>query len=147
MRPVSLCLVALLGVLLGACADVQPSLTSPDISAEDSTSGPSADADEAVIRAWVEAANQGDREALMAVTADQVQSEYFAPRSAEELADAVLDSERCPTVVGDIERVGDSFILDITTTDDGSCFTGFSDPGTSGQIVFEVHDGKVSRVP
>jgi hypothetical protein len=132
--------------LIGFSVLVGPgTIGGPDIS-NDSTPEQATDADEALIRAWVDAVNRGDRESLLVMTADRVATADRGDLSAEEIADYVLGSW-CPMGVGDIERVGDSFILSVTFTDnaDSSCTDGA--PGTSGQIVIEVRDGKVSRIP
>ena len=122
------------------------SIGGPDIDANDPTPGPTSAGGEAVVRAWVDAVNEDDREALIALTADRVATADRGELSPDQVAAYVL-AEWCPIAVGDVEQVGGSFILDVAFSDnaESSCTSGA--PGTSGQIVIEVHDGKVSRIP
>ena len=135
--------VALIGFTMLGGADY---LGGPDINVNDPTPEQTYDADEALVRAWVEAVNGDDRESLLAMMADRVATADREELPADEVADYVLGAW-CPMTVRDVERVGDSFIVGVTFTDnaDSSCTDGA--PGTSGQFVIEVRDGKVSRIP
>jgi len=120
----------------------------PDVGTDEPTPGASADADadEALVRAWVDAVNRGDRDSLVQMTADRVATADRGDLSPEDVASYVL-GEWCPITVNDVERVGDAFLISATFRDnaDSSCTSGA--PGTSGQFVIEVRDGKVSRIP
>jgi hypothetical protein len=106
---------------------------------------PTPDPDEAVVREWVVAVNEQDREALVALMAEHVTfGQPDVPRG--EVADYVLDTW-CPMTVNEVERVDSSFLMTVDFRDnaDGRCTDGA--PGTSGSFVLEVTDGKITRVP
>lgn len=100
---------------------------------------------EALVRAWVEAVNRGDRDALISMTAANVTLDTV-PASREDAIDYVL-RDWCPMTVDAVEGIGDSVRLDLTFRDkaEGTCVAGV--PGTSSSIVLEVRDGKVTRIP
>jgi len=134
-------IAALLGVnYLGAnvggpgVADPTPSPTS------------TADADEALVRAWVDAVNRDDRDALVAMTADRVATADRGDLTPDEVASYVLGAW-CPMTVNDVERVGDAFLVGARFRDNADSSCTDAAPGTTGTIVIEVRDGKVSRIP
>ena len=107
---------------------------------------PASDADEAALRAWVDAVNRGDRDALEALMVDRPVTDVRTV-DREEAISYVLD-EWCPLTITSMERgSGDSFLVDVTFQDnaDSTCVAGT--PGGSSTIVIEVRDGKVSRIP
>jgi hypothetical protein len=130
---------AVIGVsLLGSGNIGGPSVTDP-------TPEQSADSGEALVRAWVDAVNRADRDALISMTAARVTLDTL-PADGAEAVDYVLD-DWCHMTIDAVERTGDSFRLDITFRDtpDGTCVAGA--PGSSSSIVLEVEDGKVTRIP
>jgi len=111
----------------------------------DPTPEQSADGGEALVRAWVDAVNRADRDALLAMTAQRVTLDT-QPADGQDAVDYVLD-DWCLMTINAVERTGDSFRLDVTFRDnaDGTCVAG--PPGTTSSFVLEVGDGKVTRIP
>ena len=103
------------------------------------------DLGESLVRQWVAAINAGDRDALVAITAERVATGDVTMDRDEKL-DMVLDAW-CPMTVNSVERVGVTFLVHVTFRDnrDGTCTDGT--PGTTGTFVLEVGDGKVTRIP
>ncbi|MGH2446056.1 MAG: hypothetical protein ACRDGD_08470 [Candidatus Limnocylindria bacterium] len=135
-------LAAVLGItVLGGGGSVG----GPDIG--EPTPGPTVDAgaNEALVRAWVKAANLDDGDALATMTADPV-GFHDDTVDREDAIGSVLD-EWCLITINSVEHVGDSVLVDVTWRDnaDGTCVD--APPGTTGQMVFEVRDGKVVRIP
>lgn len=139
LAAVTVVVAALIGLrLLGGTSIGGPGLGDP-------TPMPTADADEAVVRSFVDAVNRGDAAALTALMAETVVTDQTAVDRADAIA-YVLD-QWCPMTLNDVERTGDMFLLDVTFRDnaDGTCVAGR--PGTTSSFVVEVHDGKVTRIP
>ncbi len=118
----------------------------PGVNVGDETPGPTADPDEALMRAWVDAVNRGDRDALVAMTADRVATADRGDLTPEEVASYVLGAW-CLMTVNDVERVGDAFLVGVSFRDNADSSCTDAAPGTTGTIVIEVRDGKVSRIP
>lgn len=133
-------LVALLGIrFLGPGG---ANLGGPDQAPSPS---PTAAADGALIRAWVDAVNRGDRDALLSMAVERPVIDVTTV-DREDAISYVLD-EWCPMTIDGLEQVGDSFLVDATWYDnaDSTCVAGT--PGESSTFVIEVRDGKVSRIP
>ncbi len=115
----------------------------PDLA--DPTPEGSDDGAEALVRAWVDAVNRADRNALISMTAERVTLDTV-PADGADAVDYVLD-DWCHMTINSVERTGDSFLLNVTFRDtpDGTCVAG--PPGTTGSLVLEVGGGKVTRIP
>lgn len=142
--------VRLAPVVLGGALVACTSVAAPDsgTAGGDATGASSAMADsgdEAVVREWTDAVNQRDRDAALALMADELTVDV-ATMEADEAIGTVLETW-CPFEIESVERVGDEYLVRAAFTEDpdGVCIAG--SPGITSTFVMEVTDGKVTRIP
>ena len=130
-----------LGTVLVACT----SLVAPEEVGTGADPTASSRDGEAVVRQWIEAVNDRDRQAALALMAEELSLDQTTV-AADEAIGRVLDTW-CPIQVDSVDATGSAFTVRATFGEDpdGSCSEGA--PGTSSAFVVEVDDGEITRIP
>jgi hypothetical protein len=140
-------LVAFLGITYLVPGGANLGGPDPTTAPSPTTSNPTSDADEVLIRAWLDAVNRADRDALVTMMVERPVTDVKTV-DRDDAVSYVLD-DWCPMTVEGVEpAAGNSYFVHVTWRDnaDSTCVAG-GPPGTTGTFVIELRGGKVSRIP